>query len=201
MQPVLTRARSWAFAAGRRSAPAPTLLAPAPRPTTAAPGNARPRRVCIQAGLVLAGLLLAGCAEIRKFQQNRTLDRSNAPSVSSETAETSSAPIAVPDPTARATWPVLRGATLKMTVEIWAKHSVCTNAPLRNWTVIWKARSAYAIEAPHDMPGNLGFADAANLLLSTYSKFASPPIDWTIWTGNCAVVVHDRPEGEGNDAR
>lgn len=105
------------------------------------------------------------------------------------------------DPSVRESWPVLRGATLKLTVEIWAKHSVCAAAPQRNWTVIWKARSAYAIEAPHDVPGNLGFADAANTLLATYSRFASPPIDWTIWTGNCAVVVNDRPEGEGNDAR
>jgi len=103
-------------------------------------------------------------------------------------------------PAARASrWQIRQGTTLRQTLEDWAANAPCASAPSRSWTVVWKSRRTHPIEAGHDLDASLDFASAADQLLALYARNAAPPVAWSVWTGNCALVVGDRPDGEGNE--
>jgi len=99
---------------------------------------------------------------------------------------------------ATAGWTVETGSTLRTAIESWAGRARCAAAPERPWSVVWRAKAAYRIEAGHRFDAALDFPSAADALLGAFARHARPPIEWSIWTGNCAVVVNERPEGEGN---
>ena len=98
-----------------------------------------------------------------------------------------------PLPAPAAVWSIKRGATLKATLEGWAREAPCPAIRAGSWTVVWKTRRAYEIEAAHELDPALDFPAAADRLLELFARHASSPIDWAVWTGNCAVVVSDRP--------
>jgi len=95
-------------------------------------------------------------------------------------------------------WSVETGSTLRTAIEGWAARARCAAAPERTWSVVWRAKAVYRIEAGHRFDAVMDFPAAADALLDAFARHARPPIEWSIWTGNCAVVVNERPEGEGN---
>jgi hypothetical protein len=77
-------------------------------------------------------------------------------------------------------WAVMAGASLKSTLEGWARAS--------GWTVVWDNPVDYRLRASAAFPG--GFEDAVGQLIDAIYQ-SNPELSVTLYRGNRVLHVHE----------